>query len=126
MSGTPVPIGPNEDEVLGDIDTVMTIAPGAKVVVYDAPFVGAQGSFEPVLQKMIDDGVSIISNSWAYCEDQTTQADVQGIDTILQNAVMAGISVFSGAGDNGSTCLDGSCRRGKCSRGLAESNCRRG
>ena len=108
VSGTPVPIGPNEDEVLGDIDTVMTIAPGAKVVVYDAPFVGAQGSFEPVLSKMIDDGVSIISNSWAYCEDQTTQADVQGIDTILQNAVMAGISVFSGAGDNGSTCLDGS------------------
>ena len=57
--------------------------------------------------QMINDGVSIISNSWAYCEDQTTQADAQGIDTILQNAVMAGISVFSGAGDNGSTCLDG-------------------
>jgi kumamolisin len=107
VTGTSVAIGPNEDEVLGDIDTVMTIAPGAKVVVYDAPFVGAQGSFEPVLNQTINDGVSIISNSWAYCEDQTTQADAQGIDTILQNAVMAGISVFSGAGDNGSTCLDG-------------------
>ncbi len=103
-----VAIGPNEDEVLCDIDTVMSIAPGAKVVVYDAPFVGAQGSFEPVLNQMINDGVSIISNSWAYCEDQTTMADAQGIDTILQNAAIAGISVFTGAGDNGNTCLDGS------------------
>ena len=103
-----VSIGPNEDEVLVDIDTVMSVAPGAKVVVYDAPFVGAQGSFEPVLNQMINDGVSIISNSWAYCEDQTTQTDAEGIDTILQNAVMAGISVFTGAGDTGSTCLDGS------------------
>ena len=55
----------------------------------------APGSFQPVLSEMINDGVSIISNSWAYCEDQTTQADVQGIDTILQNAAMAGISVFT-------------------------------
>ena len=29
---------------------------------------------------MIDDGMTIISNSWSYCEDQTTAADVAGID----------------------------------------------
>jgi hypothetical protein len=99
--------GPNQDEVLLDIDAVMTVAPGAKVVVYDAPFAGAGGSFQPVLNKMISDGVTIISNSWAYCEDQTTAADVQSIDTLLQSAAAAGISVFTGAGDSGSTCLDG-------------------
>ena len=103
-SATP---GINESEVLLDIDDVMGIAPGAKVVVYDAPFVGA-GSFQSVLNQMISDKVSIISNSWAYCENQTTLADVQSIDSILQNAAMAGISVFNGAGDTGSTCLDGS------------------
>ncbi|MGH7813641.1 MAG: Ig-like domain-containing protein [Candidatus Binataceae bacterium] len=106
-------IGPGEDEVLLDIDTVMTVAHGARVVVYDAPFTGAGGgfsggSFQDVLNQMIDDHVTIISNSWAYCEDQTTQADVDSIDTIFQNAATAGISVFNGAGDSGSACLDGS------------------
>jgi hypothetical protein len=102
-----VPIGPDETEVLVDIDDVMTITPGAKVTVYDAPFSGA-GSFQAVLSKMIDDKVNIISNSWAYCEDQTTLADVTSIDTLVKQAGVAGISVFSGTGDSGSTCLDGS------------------
>jgi hypothetical protein len=35
---------------------------------------------------MINDGVNVISNSWAYCEDQTTLADVQSIDSILASA----------------------------------------
>ena len=38
-------------------------------------------------------GVTIISNSWAYCEDQTTLADVQSIDLVLQSAAAAGINV---------------------------------
>ena len=57
---------------------------------------------------MINGGVSIISNSWAYCEDQTGLADVQSIDSILQSAAASGISVFNGSGDHGTTCLDGS------------------
>ena len=99
--------GTNQDEVLLDIDAVMTVAPGASIVVYDAPFDG-RGSFQAVLNQMIDnDKITIISNSWAYCEDQTTLADVQSIDTIFQNAAAANITVFNGAGDSGSTCLDG-------------------
>lgn len=98
--------GGDQQEVLLDIDDVMTLAPGAKVVAYEAPFV--RGSFQAVLSAMINDGVNVISNSWAYCEDQTTLADAQSIDTILQNAAAAGITVVSGAGDHGSACLDGS------------------
>ena len=58
--------------------------------------------------QMIGDGVNIISNSWAYCENQTTAADVESIDSIFQSAAASNISVFNGAGDSGSTCLDGS------------------
>ncbi len=101
-------IGSGEDEVLLDIDAVTAVAPGAKVVVYDAPFGGAGSSFQAVFNKMINDGVSIISNSWAYCEDQTTAADVDSIDTIFQNAAASNITIFNGSGDSGSTCLDGS------------------
>ncbi|MGZ7080574.1 MAG: S8 family serine peptidase, partial [Thermoanaerobaculia bacterium] len=99
--------GADQDEVLLDIDTVMSIAPGAQVVVYDAPFNGQAASYAAVFNAMINDGVSIISNSWASCEDQMSLADVQGIDSVLQTAAAAGIGVFNGAGDSGSTCLDG-------------------
>jgi len=106
INGGVSPPGSDQDEVLLDIDTVMTYAPGAKVVVYDAPFNGAQG-YTALFNAMIDGGVTVISNSWASCEDQVSLADVQGIDSVLQSATLAGISVFNGTGDNGSTCLDG-------------------
>lgn len=101
-------LGANQDEVLLDIATVLTAAPGARIVVYDAPFTGAGTSFQALFNAMITGGVNIISNSWAYCENQTTLADVQSIDAILQSAAASGISVFTGSGDRGSTCLNGS------------------
>jgi hypothetical protein len=100
--------GPEQIEVLQDIDAALTNAPGANVVVYDAPFPGAGSSFQPVLNRMIDDGVTIISNSWTYCEDQTSEADARSLDAILQTAAASGITVFNAAGDSGSTCLNGS------------------
>ncbi len=105
--GAGASFGGAESEVVLDIDVVMSLAPAASVVVYSAAFSGA-GSFQQVFNRMVSDGVDVISNSWAYCESQTTQADVDSIDAILQNAAAAGISVFSGSGDTGSTCLDGS------------------
>jgi subtilase family serine protease len=101
------PSGPNQNEALLDIDIVQTIAPGANLIVYDAPFAGAENSFQPILNKMINDGVTIISNSWTYCEDQTTQADVNSIDAIFKTAAASGISVFNAAGDSGTSCIDG-------------------
>ena len=99
--------GPGESEVLLDIDAVMSLAPGAKVVVFDGPFQGS-GTFQSMLNAMISAGVNVISNSWAYCENETDLADVQSINSILETAAADGITVVSGAGDHGSTCLDGS------------------
>jgi len=99
--------GPDAAEVLIDIDFVLPLAPGADVVVYDAPFTGA-GTFQALFNRMVNDGMTVISNSWSYCEDQTTQADVDGIDAVLASAAASGVGVFNAAGDSGSTCLDGS------------------
>jgi hypothetical protein len=96
-----------ESEVLLDIDTLLSLAPGANVAVYNAGF-HSQGSFQTMFNSMIGGGVNIISNSWAYCENQTSLADVQSLDSILQTAAASGITVLTGAGDSGSTCLDGS------------------
>ena len=103
--GVPVP-GSGESEVLLDVDAVMRFAPGAHYVVYEAPFSGG-ASFQSLFNSMINDHVTVIGNSWSYCEDQTTLADVQSIDSILATAAASGISVFNGSGDTGSTCLDG-------------------
>src|SRR5581483_7736367 len=68
----------------------------------------ASTSWQQMFNAMINDGVTVISNSWSDCEDQHTLADVQSIDTVLAAAAASGISVFNAAGDSGSTCLDGS------------------
>lgn len=100
--------GSGESEVLLDIDAVMTLAPAAKVAVYSAPFNGHATSYTALFNAMINDGMDIISNSWASCEDQVSLAEAQSIDSVLQAAAASGISVFNAAGDTGSTCLDGS------------------
>ena len=98
-------LGAAESEVLLDIDTAMAVAPRAHVIVYDAP---SSASYQTVFNAMINGGVTIISNSWASCEDEMSLAEVQSIDSVLATATASGISVFNGTGDSGSTCLDGS------------------
>lgn len=100
--------GAAESEVLVDIGAALTLAPGADVVVYDGPFTGAGTSFQTMFNAMVDDGDTVISNSWSYCEDQTSLADARSIDQILAGAAATGISVVNATGDSGSTCLDGS------------------
>ncbi|MHB8576667.1 MAG: protease pro-enzyme activation domain-containing protein, partial [Dehalococcoidia bacterium] len=98
--------GAEEAEVLLDIDLLLAnTSPQTNVVVYDAP---PSTSFQTLFNAMITDGDTVISNSWSACEDQTTLADVQSIDSILANAAAAGITVINATGDSGSSCLDGS------------------
>lgn len=102
------PRGVDEAEVLLDISTVMTLAPGARAAVYSAPFDGRATSYVTVFNAMVNGGVSVISNSWASCEDQVSLAEAQAIDRIFETAAASGISVFNASGDSGSTCLNGS------------------
>jgi Bacterial Ig-like domain (group 1)/Subtilase family len=99
--------GAGQSEVLLDIATVMLAdpSPNTSYVVYDAP---RSTTFQQLFNAMINDGVTVISNSWTECEDQHTLADVQSIDSVLAQAAASGISVFNGSGDTGTTCLDGS------------------
>lgn len=97
--------GAGETEVLLDIDTIIGMAPGANIRVYEScNACTAVVSFQNMFNRMLQDGVSVISNSWGYCENQTNRADVQSIDAVLQSASAAGVAVFSAAGDFGATC----------------------
>jgi hypothetical protein len=102
------PLTADQSDALLAINTILGLAPGAKIVVYHAPSGGPGTSFQALFNKMIDDHVDIITNSFGYCEDQSTLADVETIDAILASAAASGISVFNATGDAGSACSDGS------------------
>jgi Pro-kumamolisin, activation domain/Bacterial Ig-like domain (group 1) len=97
-----------ESDVLLGIDVALAEAPGAQVVVYEGSSPGTGAGFEAIFNQMIEDRVNVISNSFTYCEDQTTAADAQAVDQVLANAAASGISTFSASGDYGSGCSDGS------------------
>jgi hypothetical protein len=106
--GAPLQPGePGESDVLLGVEVALTTAPGAQVIVYDGTSTGSAVGFQAILNKMINDGVNVISNSFTYCEDQTPPADPQSVDQVLANAAAAGISAFSASGDHGSACSDG-------------------
>ncbi len=56
-----------------------------------------------MFQAMIDDGDTVISNSWSQCEDQTSSAEAHAIDAVLANAAASGITVLNATGDDGPT-----------------------
>lgn len=98
--------GAGEAEVLLDIDVAMLFAPlpDTSYVVYEAP---PSATFESVFNRMIGDGMTVITNSWSACEDQVSRAEAESIDAVLAQAAAGGVSVFNASGDSGSTCLDG-------------------
>jgi len=99
-------LGPDQDEVVLDVAQVMFLAPGADVTVYSMP--PGLGSFQSMFNRMLTDGMDVVSNSWAYCESQTSLADVSSLDSVLASMALSGITVLNASGDSGSTCLDGS------------------
>jgi hypothetical protein len=91
--GTPPSGGRGTTEVLGDIDTVLGIAPGAIVDV----IVGQQSASEA---EAISYGLSlanpgdIISDSWYSCESEHSDSDLDDMDNLVLAAGLYGVSVF--------------------------------
>jgi Pro-kumamolisin, activation domain/Subtilase family len=90
-----------EGEVLLDLEIVVGMAPQATYAVYVAR---DSVSFHDMFNAMINDNVSVISNSWSECESTIPVADLDGLETILASAAGSGISVFNASGDAGPVC----------------------
>jgi kumamolisin len=105
------PGDPNADpEVALDIEVAGAIAPGAKIVVYFAPF--TEQGWVDALTTAIHDSTnkpSVISISWGFAEGEPvqgfewTQQTVQAVNQALQAAAAMGVSVCVASGDNGSS-----------------------
>jgi kumamolisin len=101
---------PNSDgEVALDIQVAGSVAPGAKFVVYFAPF--TERGWVDVLAAAMSDTVnrpSVISISWGFAEGEPiqgfewTQQTVGAVNETLQAAAAMGVTVLAAAGDDGS------------------------
>ncbi len=89
----------SEDDL--DLDVVSAIAPGARIVNYEAPET-AQGEVD-VFSKLVADGkVGIATFSWGLCDSRLPGEFRQAVERALELAVARGITVFVASGDSGS------------------------
>jgi kumamolisin len=108
VDGTPNQPGADPDtdgEVMLDIEVAASLAPGAKIVVYFAPFT-EQGWVDVVSTAVHDTQhrPSVLSISWGYTEGQdiwTAQA-VRAVNQAFQAAAVMGVTICAASGDDGS------------------------
>jgi subtilase family serine protease len=92
--------GPAGDEESLDVEAMHAIAPAANIHYY-----GSQSCFDDdlitTLQKAVNDGVDVISNSWGAPTSDTTQAALAAYKQVFTQAAVQGISVMFSSGDDG-------------------------
>jgi Pro-kumamolisin, activation domain/Repeat of unknown function (DUF346) len=107
-------------EVTLDISVAGSVAQGAKIAVYFAPFT-EQGWVDIVTAAVQDvkampsgwNMPSVISISWAWGEFESlgsltwSQAAIDAVSQTFQEAAALGVTVFAASGDNGSDCQVG-------------------
>ncbi len=95
----------SDGEVMLDIEVAGSLAPGAKIVVYFAPFT-EQGWVDVITTAVHDTQhrPSVLSISWGYTEGQdiwTSQA-IQAVNQAFQAAGVMGVTICCASGDDGS------------------------
>jgi kumamolisin len=113
-SATNSPGSPDDTEVILDIDVAGSVAQGARIAVYFAPWT-EQGWVDVVTTAVHDaaNSPSVISISWGWPEFQTvdgltwTSAAMAAVSTTFAEAAALGVTVLAASGDQGSDCQIG-------------------
>lgn len=93
-----------DGEVVGDIETLGGIAPGASIVVYFAPN-SERGLFDATTKAIHDKRhrPSVISISWGEAELYWSPRTMRLFNEALREAAMLGVTVCCASGDHGSS-----------------------
>jgi kumamolisin len=92
-----------DTEVLGDIEVIGAVAPGAEMLVYFAPL-SDRGFIDALTTAVFDPREpSVISISWGDAELNWTEQARVAMDNTLRAAAMLGITVCAATGDAGWT-----------------------
>src|SRR5262249_53542829 len=99
--GGPGPYKGKDGESAMDIEQLVGLAPGASIVVYQAP---QSASEADIISAFVTQNVAkVMSSSWGNCEPEKGKAEMDAVGTLLQEAATQGQSFFVAAGDEGST-----------------------
>lgn len=88
------------DEVNLDLDMIHAVAPGAKILNFEAPN-GPDTPGDVVNRIVLDGRAKVISDSWGQCELNDPGVNRTSDEHAFDAARAAGISVFAAAGDSG-------------------------
>ena len=94
--------GSGSGEAALDIEDVLGLAPEAKIDVYEGPNTNS-GVYDTYNTMISQDTVQVISTSWGLCEPYEGSSAAQAENTLYQEAATQGQSIFSAAGDDGSS-----------------------
>ncbi len=97
--------GFGEGEAALDIETVLSTAPGANIIVYQAPNTG-KAAFD-IYRVMVDaDRARVISESYGLCEHYQDPGAANAVSALYEQAAVQGQTIVASSGDAGSeACL---------------------
>jgi len=98
--------GAGSGEAALDIEDVIGLSPKVTVDVYQGPNGTDANIFDTYHAIISADRDKVISTSWGDCEANTSPALVMNEQTLFEQAVSQGQTVFAAAGDTGSTGCD--------------------
>jgi len=93
-------LGDGQDETELDIEMAQAVAPGAHVIVYEAPN-GRVGMLSLWNQIVSDNRAQVISSSWGEAEIALASATMHALNQTLEEAAAQGQSAFVASGDAG-------------------------
>ncbi|MHB1761965.1 MAG: protease pro-enzyme activation domain-containing protein [Acidimicrobiales bacterium] len=94
--------GTGTGEAALDVESIIGLAPEARVVVYEGPDNTEQEALDVYNEIATSDVAQVVTTSWGLCEAQLGQAAIQAEATIFQQMAAQGQSVFAASGDAGS------------------------
>ncbi len=98
--------GAGAGEAALDIEQLIGLAPGARLIVYQGPNNNSDnpgtGPYDTLAAMVTQDQVQVISNSWGECEQLEGATDAHAENTLLEEAATQGQTFVSAAGDTGS------------------------
>lgn len=92
-----------EDETEADIEMLQGTAPGAGILVYEAPnsATSNQTAIDLYSRIVSDDRAAVVTTSWGNAESESSNDDLNAMDQILQEAAAQGQAFFAASGDSG-------------------------
>jgi hypothetical protein len=100
--------GPGSGEAALDIENVISIAPAARLLVYQGPNSDTGSAFYDTYAAIVNqDLAQVVTTSWGECEPVVGPSAAGAENTLFQQAAVQGQTIVSASGDEGSEDCNG-------------------